>query len=246
VQVPEPCIARGSILTDLMAVYYASQNGLVMLNYYGMQNQTLSMLTKNIWLNEYHAGQIIACRHRAQYLAINGTGTGFIIDYTEPRMGIMHISPMVDATAVWNDDYTGDTYLIANKQVFLWDSPDTASLTYRWRSKQFYQPAPISLGAVQISLDPAVSIPPPPYVDPPNQWTGDPLLYLPDGVNATFKLFAGPDGTHLVHEQILDQPRMLFRVPGGFKSFNWQVEIVGRVQLHSIELGSTFKELKGV
>lgn len=241
VQVPEPCISRGSIITDLMGVYYASQNGLVMLNYFGMQNQTLSNFTKNDWLNEYQAQSIIACRHRAQYLALNGTGLGFLIDYTEPRMGVTHIDPGLPVTCVWNDVYTGNTYMIANKVVYLWDSPTTGGLNYRWRSKQFYLPQPISLGACQISLETAVETPPP--TSPP---ITDSSLVLPAGVNALFRLYGGPEGKHLLFTKVLDKARMIFRLPSGRKTFNWQCEIVGRVAVHSVELATTMKELSKV
>lgn len=245
VQVPEPCIARGSIITDLMGVYYASQNGLVMLNYFGMQNQTLSNITKNDWLDDFHARNIIACRHRAQYLAINGTGVGFLIDYTEPRMGVMHLNTFNNAVCIWNDVYTGDTYIIADKVVYLWDSPTAGSLNYRWRSKQFYFAMPVSLGACQISLATAVETPPPTTVTPPMD-NGDATLLLPDGVNAVFHLYAGPEGKHLIYTKILDKARMIFRLPSGRKVFDWQCEIVARVAVHSVELASTMKELKSV
>lgn len=123
VQAPEPCIARGSIVTDLAGVYYSSQNGLIMLSYFGMTNQTLSNMTRNIWLTEFQAEKIVACRHRTQYLAINGTDKGFLIDYSEQRMGVVNLSTFLDAVCVWNDIYTGDAYICAGQKVYLWDAP---------------------------------------------------------------------------------------------------------------------------
>jgi hypothetical protein len=249
VRVPEPCIARGSIITDLMGVYYASQNGLVMLNYFGMQNQTLTTMTKNIWLQDYvvPATGILACRHRAQYLAVrvDGSGTGFLIDYAEQRMGVMELSTFTGATAIWNDEFSGDAYVCAGGKVYRWDDPTTGPLTFRWRSKQFYGPAPVSLGACQISLDPSVETPPP----SPNTQTlgnGDSTLVLPNGVNAVFNLYAGPNGGHKVFSRNLSNTREIFRLPSGFKAFDWQCEIVSRVKVHSIELATTMRELKGV
>lgn len=246
VNVPEPCLTRGSIITDLAGVYYASQNGLVMLNYFGMQNQTLSNMTKNIWLEEYQAANIIACRHRAQYLAINGTGMGFLIDYTESRMGIMHITPLINCISVWNDVRTGDAFMMADSKVWRWDSPNTQPLVYRWRSKEFYLPTPISLGACQISLDPSVEKPPPPITGtpgppPPNMAPAN--LNLPAGVNARFTLFAGPGGQHPVMSRNLIKAREIFRLPSGFKAFNWQFEVVADVPIYSVELAPTMREL---
>lgn len=244
VRVPEPCISRGSIITDLMGVYYASQNGLVMLNYFGMQNQTLSMFTKNEWLRDFNAGNIIACRHRAQYLAMNNSGNGgFIIDYSESRLGVMPVSSLLAAACVWNDEYNGTTYVMAGGKVYEWDSPDTGPLTFRWRSKQFYGPAPVSLGACQITLDPEITTAVP-NTDP--LFNGDPTIKLPPRVRAIARIFAGPDGQNLLMTKNLRLPREIFRLPSGFKAFDWQIEVVSCVGVRSIELASTMKELRNV
>lgn len=246
IQTPEPCIARGSVVTDLAGVYYASPNGLVSLNYYGAQNQTLSNLTREIWQKRFQAAHIVACRHRAQYLAINGTGMGFVIDYTEERMGISALSPFLDVVSVWNDVYNGNAYMMADNTVYLWDSMNTPALPYRWRSREFYMQAPASLGACQISLDPVVEEKAPepltaiPYTSEPRS------IELPPGVNAIFRLYVGGEFRTLVHEQWLQQPRCIFRLPSGRKAFNWQFELVARVPIHSVELASTMRELKGV
>lgn len=72
------------------------------------------------------------------------------------------------------------------------------------------------------------------------------MVQLPNGVNAIFRLFVGPDAAELVHEQWLTEPRMIFRLPSGRKAFNWQFEIVACVDVHSVELASTMRELKKV
>jgi hypothetical protein len=249
VQAPEPCIARGSIVTDLAGVYYASQNGLIMLNYFGMQNQTLSNLTRQIWLTDYRAASIIACRHRAQYMALNAPGAGFIIDYTEQRMGITQIASALGGMtfiSVWNDVYVDDTYMCdTSGKVWRWDAVTTPSLNYQWRSKQFYLPAPTSLGACQISLDSSISDPgPTPALPESPMSTGLPVL--PGGVRALFRLFAGPGGNTMTLEKTLTQPREIFRLPSGRKAFCWQFEIVANVPVHSVELASTMRELKKV
>jgi hypothetical protein len=244
IQTPEPCISRGSVVTDLAGVYYSSPNGLVALNYYGAQNQTLSNLTREIWIKRFHGDNLVACRHRAQYLAINGTGMGFLIDYTEERLGICSVSPFVDVVSIWNDVYTGDAYIMANEVVYKWDSMDTPPLIYRWRSREFYFASPVSLGACQVSLDPEVLDPAPTDVVPPPD-TPMENLTLPPGVNARFRLYAGPS-QDLIHEEWLQQTRCIFRFPSGRKAFNWQFEIIARCSIHSVELASTMRELKTV
>lgn len=245
VQVPEPCIARGSVIADLMGVYYASQNGLVMLNYYGMQNQTLTYVTKNIWLEDFNARSIIACRHRSQYLALNAPDRGFLIDYSEARLGMMNLSTFLGVISIWNDEYSGDALVMTNGgKVYRWDSPNTEPLTYRWRSKQFYATSPLSLGACQISLDHHVTEALPPQGPPLGN--NDPTLALPSGVNAQFRLYVGPDQQNPVMVRNLARPREIFRLPSGYKAFTYQAEIVSRVPIHLIKLARTMKELSGV
>ena len=241
INVPEPCISRGSVVTDLLGVYYASQNGLVMLNYYGMTNQTLTMVTKNQWLTTYNAGNLIACRHRSQYLAIRGTGTGFLIDYAEPRLGMADLSTFAAVDCVWNDIYTGTTYVISDKKVYEWDAPSQPSLMYRWRSKEFYLPAPTNFGAMQVSMSTDVLTPPDPTTTPLSN--DDPTLVLPAGVNAVCNVYAHGNKIASVP---LTSPRSIFRLPSGFKAFDWQIEIVGLVEVYGIEIAETMQELKRV
>lgn len=241
IQVPEPCIARGSIITDLLGTYYASPNGLVMLSYYGAQVQTISLLTRGNWVNDLKAGNIIACRHRAQYLAINGSGTGFLIDYSEQRLGLTRLNPFLNAVCVWNDVYNGDAYIMADGVIYVWDDTTQPMMNYRWRSKQFFLPAPGNIGAFQIECSPDVAadivVPVVPLQTP------DPLLYLPAGANLVLRIYA--DGVK-VYEEPIRQARTFGRPPSGFKAFVWQFEIVGRVNVFSLQAASTMKELKGV
>jgi hypothetical protein len=210
-----------------------------------MTNQTLSLFTKNIWLNDYNARGIVACRHRSQYLAINGTGSAFLIDYAADSAGVMRLNTFNNVVAVWNDVYSGDAYMCADKKIYRWDSPDTPPLVYRWRSRQFYFPAPQSLGACQISSGTDIeNTPPAPGAPPLNGF--DPLLDLPADANAVFNLYVGPEGANLIYTKKLRKAREVFRLPSGRKVFNWQCEVVSRVEIHSIELASTMKELTGV
>jgi len=256
VQVAEPCIARGSILTDLLGVYYASPNGLVMLNYYGMSNQTQAMITRNQWITEYNAKGLIACRHRSQYLALNGLGTGILIDFAEGRRGVVELNTFDNADCMWNDVYAGDVYVLANKMVYRWDSPNTGPMIWRWRSKRWSGTEPLSLGACQITLTSAVTNPPtyPPYVNIGPGVISDsvsvpvvttpvvPTIVLPAGVNATFQLWAN-DLYSVITRNLLEEIE-IFRLPSGFKSFDWQFELISCVPILKVELASTMEELK--
>jgi hypothetical protein len=242
-QVAEPCIARGSIVVDPGGVFYASQNGLMLYTGYQITNQTLMLIEKNEWLKYYHAKSIIAARHRQQYIAINETDQGFLIDYREQRLGIEDLTTLKDAVSIWNDEEEGDTLVCADKIIYEWDNPYTDPQVYRWRSKNFNTPLPISLGAVQIDIDPEILDPAPPPTTLIPLDNGD--VTLPDGVNAVFNYFAGPK-LALIMTRNLTMQQEIFRLPKGFKCFDHQVEIIARVPVSSIQLATTLSELKGV
>lgn len=243
-QVAEPCIARGSVVVDTTGVYYASHNGLIELTGYGVQNITEQLLSKNNWLTRYHADSLISARHRSQYIAINQTPLGFIIDYSEPqRLGVEDLSTLNNVVCIWNDEYTGDTLVCSGGKIYEWDCPTSAPLIYRWRSKQFFSPMPINLGAAQVELDPQVLDTPP--SDPIPLDNGDPTMQLPAGINAQFRYYAGPKLV-LIMTRDLTKQMEIFRLPKGFKAFDHQAEIVARVPISSIQLSTTLAELKGV
>lgn len=233
-QVAEPCVSRGSVVTDLTGVIYSSQNGLVKTNYSQAEIITLDMMSKDTWLTAYHGTTIIGARHRAEYIAIHSEG-GFLYDPSDKKNGFVLLNALDNATSIWNDEFEGNTYAMIDSNVYLWDSPTAEHQTYQWRSKQFYAPAPISLGAAHVTSSRRVD-----DVLPP-----DPSGLLPDGVRARFRIYSGPDLV-LIMERDIEKPTDIFRLPSGFRAFDWQIELIGRVRIDSVELASTMKELQGV
>jgi hypothetical protein len=244
-QVPEPCVSRGSVIVDLTAAYYASQNGLVQISGYGMNNITMQLVDKEKWQENYNAANIVACRHRSQYLAIIPGDKAFLLDQSDPRVAFEDLTTFKGATSIWNDEYYGDTYICADKKIYRWDDTGQARLRYRWRSKRFFAPVPISLGAVQVTLGPEVEREHTGQFSPPPLDNGDPSLALPDGAWGVFRYYAGPDFT-LIMEHTLFKQQDIFRLPKGFRAFDHQIEIVSMASVYSVQLGTTMTELRGV
>jgi hypothetical protein len=245
-QVPEPCVSRGSVVVDLLAVYYASQNGLIQISGYGMTNQTLQLVDKERWQERYGAANIFACRHRSQYLAVNGTDTAFVLDYADPRLGFQDLSTFKDVVCIWNDEYHGETYLCANKKIYHWDDTSRPRLRYRWRSKRFFAPVPISLGAVQVTLGPEVNHTHTGQFSEPPLSNGDPSLAIPDGAWGVLRYYAGPDFQLIMEHAFLYKQQDIFRLPAGFRAFDHQIEIVSMASVYSVQLSTTMTELRGV
>lgn len=241
-QIPEPCISRGSVMVDFSGCFYVSHNGLIHYTGYAIENMTANMVEKNEWFMKYRASHIIAARHRTQFMAVNGSDTGFLIDYAEARLAFQDLSYLGGVDCIWNDEKTGDTLLCSGQKIYEWDCPYTPPQTYRWKSKQFFTPAPMSLGAAQVELDEAVLTPPPTTQYPLDN--GDPAMNLPAGVNAQFRYYAGPK-LQLVMVRNLTRQMEIFRLPNGFKAYDHQIEILSRVPVSSIKLATTLRELNG-
>jgi hypothetical protein len=210
---------------------------------YAMQNITEQIMSKLNWVEDYHAGSLVSARHRSQYMAVNGTNVGFIVDYSEVRLGVEKLSALNGVVCIWNDEYTSDTLVCAGGKIYEWDCPGMPPLNYRWRSKRFFTPLPLSLGAAQVELDPQVLDPPPTGAPPLDN--GDPSMQLPAGINAQFRYYAGPKLV-LIMTRNLTKQMEIFRLPKGFKAFDHQAEIVARVPVSSIQLATTLEELKTV
>lgn len=247
IQAAEPCIHRGSIVADLLGVFWASQNGLVLFNGKVVANQTTQEIGEDIWARDYARTAVIGVRHRSLYLALtpgNANGPGWILDFAELRRGVVRLASLQGATAVWSDETTGDTFAIAGAAVYRWDDLDTARLTYRWKSKHIFAMAPGNFGAVQVALHDDVAKTFPEGANPLD--AGDPSLALPAGVNATFKVTSVSGTVRHEFKRDLKQRIEIFRLPSGFLSFDWQAEVVSRVPLYSIEFASTMRELRTV
>lgn len=242
-QVAAPCIARGSIVVDMSGVFYSTQNGLIQFTGYGMQNVTESIISKTQWMNKYQGAHLMSARHRSQYMAVNGTNYGFIIDYAEARLGVGDLTTVAGVVCIWNDEVTGDTLMCAGGKIYEWDPPSALSQIYRWRSKQFFTPTPLSLGACQVESDLGILTVPPGGSIPLDN--GDATVSLPVGVNAQFKYYAGPK-LQLIMTRNLTEQMEIFRLPNGFKAFDHQVEIIARVPVASIQVATVLEELKTV
>lgn len=238
----EPCISRASIVTDLSGVFYASNNGLVQLNHKGVVNHTDTMIGEDQWVNEFKAAQIMGCRHKSQYIGmIQNNEGGWALDFAEKRRGVTKLLSFLGATMIWNDEYTGDTYVMAGATVYQWDwqASEVNKMIYVWRSKRLFYMFPNNYGACQVSLHPDVEIPPSGPA-PPLDYGSENLL--PADVNAQITIRAFP----YTYGRNLTKRNEIFRLPSGFLSFDWQVEIISRVPIYSVELASTMRELRKV
>lgn len=146
----EPCLSRGSIVSSPEGVYYASHNGLVLVNQGGITNITQALISKREWQTRYKPTEIRAARYKTQYIGINDAGRGFILNLAAQRVALSEFNSLLSGQNLMNDMWTGEVHLIGRNNVYLWDPELSAPVAALWRSKEYHLPKPINFGVIMI------------------------------------------------------------------------------------------------
>jgi hypothetical protein len=252
VEAHEPCLSRGSIVSAPEGVYYASENGLILANPGLVRNITRTLISKREWVNNYDPTQLRATRFGTGYFAFqcpaNPQGKGVIVDPIDQRVAFMNLAGFGNVVNIAKDVWTSEVFLIANGQVTLFDpenedladlgisvTPQNAPLV--WRSKEFHGLYRENYAACKVYFDEPFLQQNPPH--PPYVPTGP--YDLGPTQQAIIRFFAD---RVMVEETELYESGKMIRLPSGFKAEIWQIEIVSRLAVLSINLASTAKELR--
>lgn len=251
IEAPEPCLERGSIVGSPEGVFYASQNGLMMFGPAGFANITKDIISKEEWLTQYLPGQTNACRYQTQYIGLTQPGGGYVLDASDARLGFVELAGLSGASMIQNDVWSGEVFLISAGQVFKWDDAETDERLWRWASKRFLFPYEINIGACRLTTkrehfsaltakppaDPIGTFTPPvtPGAGVPQEVTGSVPTW------AAFLLRVYVDGALTLERYVYNSDTI--RLPSGFRSDDWQFEIIGARPLAKFEFAETAKEL---
>ncbi len=148
-----PCLSRRSMVSSDAGVYYASINGLVLVNNPSPRVITQDLLTKEEWLRRYNPRDIYAASYGMQYIAFNQPSFGFIFNPTEPAAKLVELDRFDHVEGIETDRYDGTVYLIYDDRVWEWDPEASERLYWRWKSKVFHLPKPVNFGALKIKFN---------------------------------------------------------------------------------------------
>lgn len=270
----EPCLSRGSIVSTLRGVIYASQNGLALATPGGVINASRNLISKDVWLDAENFLSIDSLRgtvlldsnyycwgspggdcfeetafEMTAFLDVDYTGSykGALIDVADNRIAYTKLSSSVPTDNCFADQWTGEVMLIRDGSVYWLDlAPSRARATYIWRSKTLETPNQRNFQALRA------------YFDTPQTagegtfaqgWWDDPdqwddTLVWNDGTPFGQVRLYG-DGV-LKWERELRQSGDLMRLPAGYKATFWEVEIESSVPVYSVEVATGAKELGSV
>ncbi len=248
----EPCTSRGSVLSTPEGVYYASSNGLVLVNIGQAQNITRDMITRDKWKQITKDTHLRAVRFGTAYYAYgsvsagvfedtafdvsvstgsftnfdqSGAINGILIDVQNQRVAFNILTSAYPLLDVISDAFSGELLLARNGAVEWLDQSDAASILqpYIWKSRIFKSPVRDNIGALRVYFQAQDAVSQPNY--------------------GLIKLFA--NGIQ-VDSRALASSGDLMRLPSGFKATFWQFQVEAQVEIFSINLASTVKELRQV
>jgi hypothetical protein len=262
INLPEPCLHRGSIVSTDTTVLYVSQNGLIQISSSGAgQNVTEGWISRERWQSLTPQQHIRAIKHATSYFAfgtvagddVSVARRGYTIELSDQdqtsftiwpqagghRLGFTQLSsPNGFATDnLLLDQWTGVGLIIQNGGVWYWDftDQDPIIVPYVWRSKTYQQLSAKNFSAVKIWFE--VPSTTPPQVE---RNTEDPQPTLGPQQYGILRVYA--DGQLYTTREIRKSGELL-RIYSGIKVEAWQIEIEGRVRISNLQCATSAKEL---
>ena len=262
INLPEPCLHRGSIVATDTTVLYVSQNGLIQISSSGAgQNVTENWISRERWQELTPPKNIRAIKHATSYFGFGSSaGTdvdvardGFTIELTNEDQSSFTIWPQpgghrlgfaklnspngFDVDNVLLDQWTGVGLLVQNTGVYYYDFTDQnpTIVPYKWRSKTYQQLSAKNFEAIKVWF----TVPPstPPQVD---RNVSDPQPDLSPNQYGIVRVYT--DGKLWTTRELRKSGELL-RIYSGIKAEQWQFEVEGRVNISNLQIATSVKEL---
>jgi hypothetical protein len=234
---PMPCLSRRSIVSTPDGVFFASTDGLVVIGPGGIQPIADSIVGREIWQTAYAPETIQATLQYGHYCAMRTAGgveTGFMTPVTtsyqvtnplpQSQTGITDIDGYA-GSVVGMDAFSGKSWLITGNNLFEWLPADSPRLAVHWRSKELQIKQPVNMACAMLFFDRADDAP-----------AGADTIRL--------RIWAG---RRMVYDQNVSARNAdVIKLPSGFKSEIWQVEVWGYCIVHEIQFASSVADLKAL
>ena len=239
-----PCLNRKSIVVMYGAVVWSTFGGLAVYSpASGAQLITKFNYNNTTWQETLDPTTVAASFYRDKYFANHSQGA-FIFE-RDDKQGGTFVTTDVLATASWYDSIEDKLYLAldGSTEIVEWNNPNQVRLTYTWKSKTFKTADMINLGAARViadygDFDPSVSSAV--WSTIATTWSNTFVVYSTAG-NMQFRFYVDKQ---LVYDEARTNSGT-FRLPTGYRSDTFEVEVEGNIRLREIHLAETPIGLKG-
>ena len=269
VPLQEPCVAKATIATDEDGIVYASPNGLVILSPSQRSLATTNLFTSDEW-RPLVPGTMKSAVMQGRYFGVFPNelpARALILSRADPpALSFMQLP----AIALHTDARNGQLFYVHDHdfKVYQLDADPAQPLNYQWKSKRFFGDWARTYSLLRVDADYTQLGDPAAYgatraeiiawnqthfpgdilgainAVPLNTWDvdGSILRNLPhpaSGRTLQIKLY-GDDGEFRVNLQPFSLDPI--RVPP-FKSREFEIEILGNINVRSVKLATTMEEL---
>jgi hypothetical protein len=260
INLPEPCLHRGSIVSTDTTVLYVSQNGLIQISQSGAGgNISEGWISRERWQELTPQRHVRAIKHTTSYFAFgNGVDgepirNGYTVELSQEdqvsftvwpqpgghRIGFGQLSSPneLDIENVEVDIWTGTAMLVQGGAIWYYDFTDMNPIIvpFKWRSKAFQQLSKKNFAAMRCWF--SVPVTTPPQVD---RNTMEPQPELGDNQYGIIRVYA--DG-NLFTTRELRKSGELLRIYSGSAVELWQFELEGRVNVSNLQVATSVREL---
>ena len=211
------CVSKRSVVDMGYSIVYASPDGLVSVGPGQLELVTRGLFSEREW-QALKPETIVAARYDSAYVFFYDDGqtqAGYMFDPREPLATLTQLGFYADA--LYTDNRTGTLYMAVQGALVAFNSNQEVTEHYVWRSKRFVTRHAINFSAAQVKAD------------------GYPVI---------FNLYSASEGSvrHRFAKVVTsDDP---FRLPGGYRSGEWEVELSGDREVTAVFLAETVEELR--
>jgi hypothetical protein len=265
----EPCISRGSIVGSGEGAYYASPNGVQLLNSGGTTN-----VTEQVYEKEFHYSllppQWASARYGSSYASfIKGAPipsrdyllrdtdipsphdtlgySGFVMDSGDANTPFTYLrTPTIATTKVLNaysDELSGQIFILqSDNQVLQWNPPVGSPGATTLRSWQWKTKKFRFTMPQQFKAFMVIfEVPPEVQVTLGVRNTDQAQVFDPTSQYMIIRVYA--NGNQIVVREV-QAPGEVLLIPGGFKAEIWEFQFEGQIGMRFFKVASSVKELK--
>lgn len=239
-----PCLSAESVVQTSFGVVWATHDGLAVFGASSGQLLTKVVHHSDTWNDDIVPSEIVGAIYKENYIG-SASASALTLESVEgpDGTGLSFVDLDFTFSAAWYDSDTNNLYTVSglNGDIYRWDDRNQPNMTCRWRSKVFVTAAPVNLGAARVVADYDGQSESPLWEEDADLWNLS-ETYWDGGAALTFNLY--------VNKQLIFTTTRtdsgVFRLPAGYKSDTFEVEVLAPMRVRSIHVAETPLGLIGV
>jgi hypothetical protein len=239
-----PCLSANSVVQTSFGVVWATHDGLAVFNASSSQLLTKAVHHSDTWNDDITPSEIVGTVFKENYIGSART-SALTLEAVEggESTGLSFVDLDFTFSAAWYDNDTNILYTVSglNGDIYRWDDRSQPAMSSRWKSKVYVTASPMNLGAARVVADYDGQSDSPLWEEFDTAWNLSDTFW-DGGAVLTFNLY--------INKQLIFTTERtdsgVFRLPAGYKSDTFEVEVISPIRVRSIHVAETPIGLAGV